>query len=148
MSTDDDQLVEDYLRELHSAAQGLPADRRDELIEEITAHIAQARQSDDSPMAVRTILDRLGDPADIVRAAADTPPGSPAWSGAPGSGPGHPVTAAAQPGRAGALELAAVLFLLLGGIVIPVLGWFIGVVLLWLPPRWPARDKVLGTPRR
>ena len=145
MSTDDDQLVEDYLRELHTAAQGLPADRRDELIEEITAHIAEARQSDDSPMAVRNILDRLGDPADIVRAAADTPPGSPAWSSAPGSGPGHPVTAGVQPGRAGALELAAVLFLLLGGIVIPVLGWFIGVVLLWLSPRWTTRDKLLGT---
>ena len=144
MSTDDDQLVEDYLRELRNAAQRLPADRRDELIEEITAHIAEARQSDGSPLAVRNILDRLGDPADIVRAAADTPPGSPAWSGAPGSGAGYPA-AAAQPGRAGALELAAVLFLLLGGIVIPVLGWFVGVVLLWMSPRWTTRDKLLGT---
>ena len=145
MSTDDDQLVEDYLRELHIAAQGLPADRRDELIEEITAHIAEARQSDGSPLAVRNILDRLGDPADIVRAAADTPPGSPAWSGAPSSAgrpAGQPAT---QPGRAGALELAAVLFLLLGGIVIPVLGWFVGVVLLWMSPRWTAKDKLLGT---
>jgi len=147
MSTDDDQLVEDYLRELRNAARGLPADRRDELIEEITAHIAEARQSDGSPLAVRNILDRLGDPADIVRAAADTPAGSPAWPGAPGSAAGHPAAAAAPPGRAGAgaLELAAVLFLLLGGIVIPVLGWFVGVVLLWLSPRWTAKDKLLGT---
>jgi hypothetical protein len=145
MSTDDDQLVEDYLRELRNAARELPADRRDELIEEITVHIAEARQSDGSPMAVRNILDRLGDPADIVRAAADTPPGSPAWPGAPGFAAGHPVAAAAQPGRAGALELAAVGFLLLGGIVIPVLGWFVGVVLLWLSPRWTTRDKLLGT---
>jgi HAAS len=145
MSTDDDQLVEDYLRELRNAARVLPADRRDELVEEITAHIAEARQSDGSPMAVRNILDRLGDPADIVRAAGDTPPGSPAWSGAPGSGAGHPVAAAALPGRPGALELAAVLFLLLGGIVIPILGWVIGVVLLWLSPRWTTRDKLLGT---
>ena len=145
MSTDDDQLVEDYLRELRNAARGLPADRRDELIEEITAHIAEARQSDGSPLAVRNILDRLGDPADIVRAAADTPPGSPAWSGAPSSA-GHPAgQPATQPGRAGALELAAVLFLLLGGIVIPVLGWFVGVVLLWMSPRWTAKDKLLGT---
>ena len=146
MSTDDDQLVEDYLRERHTAGQGLlPADRLDELIEEITAHIAEARQSDGSPLAVRNILDRLGDPADIVRAAADTPPGSPAWSGAPSSA-GHPAgQPATQPGRAGALELAAVLFLLLGGIVIPVLGWFIGVVLLWMSPRWTAKDKLLGT---
>ena len=145
MNTDDDQLVEDYLAQLRAEALVLPADRRDELIEEITAHIAEARQSDGSPMAVRNILDRLGDPADIVRAAADTPPGSPAWSGAPGSGAGHPVAAATQPSRIGALEIAAVLFLLLGGIVIPFLGWVIGVVLLWLSPRWTTRDKLLGT---
>src|SRR5690349_23196063 len=124
MSTDDDQLVEDYLAQLRAEALVLPDDRREELVEEITAHIAEARQSDGSPMAVRNILDRLGDPADIVRSAADTPPGSPAWSGAYGSAAGHPA-AAVPPGRAGAgaLELAAVLFLLLGGIVIPVLGW-------------------------
>ena len=143
MSTDDDQLVEDYLRELHIAAQELPADRRDELVEEITAHIAEARQSDGSPLAVRNILDRLGDPADIVRAAADAPPGGPAWSAAAGSGVGYP--AAAQPGRPGALEMAAVLFLLFGGIVIPFLGWVVGVVLLWMSPRWTTRDKLLGT---
>jgi hypothetical protein len=38
-----------------------------------------------------------------------------------------------------------VLFLLLGGIVIPFLGWAVGVVLLWLSPRWTTRDKLLGT---
>jgi len=145
MSTDDDQLVEDYLAQLRAEALVLPDDRRDELVEEITAHIAEARQSDGSPMAVRNILDRLGDPADIVRSAADTPPGSPAWSGAPGSVAGHPVAALTQPSRLGALEIAAVLFLLLGGIVIPFLGWAVGVVLLWLSPRWTARDKLLGT---
>ena len=65
MSTDDDQLVEDYLRELHIAAQGLPADRRDELIEEITAHITEARQSDGSPLAVRNILDAVHNGVDM-----------------------------------------------------------------------------------
>ena len=39
----DDRLVADYLRRLTSAASALPADRRTELIEEITAHIAEAR---------------------------------------------------------------------------------------------------------
>jgi len=145
MSTDDDQLVEDYLAQLRAEALVLPDDRREELVEEITAHITEARQSDGSPMAVRNILDRLGDPADIVRSAADTPPGSPAWSGAYGSVAGQPVAAATQPSRIGALEIAAVLFLLLGGIVIPFLGWAIGVVLLWLSPRWTTRDKLLGT---
>lgn len=147
MSNEDDQLVEDYLRELRNAARVLPADRLDELVEEITAHIAEARQSDGSPTAVRNILDRLGDPADIVRTAADAAPGSPGWS--PGAGAGGWAAASAGPGdpagRIGALEIAAVLLLLLGGLIIPVLGWFAGVVLLWISPRWTTRDKLLGT---
>jgi uncharacterized membrane protein len=138
MSTDDDQLVGDYLRELRTAARLLPADRRDELVAEITAHIAEARQSDDSPMAVRNILDRLGDPAEIVRTAADAPPAGTDWTA-------DADTTVGTPGRLGALEIAAVLFLLFGGIVIPFLGWLVGVVLLWLSPRWTSRDKLLGT---
>jgi uncharacterized membrane protein len=137
MSTDD-QLVGDYLRELRTAARVLPADRRDELVAEIAAHIAEARQSDDSPMAVRNILDRLGDPAEIVRTAADAPPASTGWAA-------DADTVAGAPGRLGVLEIAAVLFLLFGGIVIPFLGWVVGVVLLWLSPRWTSRDKLLGT---
>ena len=76
---DDDQLVADYLRRLTSAASVLPADRRAELIEEITAHIAEARAAGsaglDGPPSVPDILERLGDPAHIVAAAADPFPG-------------------------------------------------------------------------
>jgi uncharacterized membrane protein len=78
---DDDQIVADYLRRLASAASTLPADRRAELIEEITAHIAEARAAgpaglDGSP-SVPGILERLGDPAHIVEAAAEPFPGGP-----------------------------------------------------------------------
>jgi uncharacterized membrane protein len=76
---DDDQLVAGYLKRLTAAASALPADRRAELIEEITAHIAEARASasaglDGSP-SVPDILERLGDPARIVEAAAEPVPG-------------------------------------------------------------------------
>ncbi len=72
---DPDQLVADYLRRLTAAASALPADRRAELIEEITAHIAEARAAGstspgDSP-SVPDILERLGDPAQIAQAAAE-----------------------------------------------------------------------------
>jgi uncharacterized membrane protein len=81
---DDDQLVADYLRRLTAAASALPADRRAELIEEITAHIAEARTAGsvglDGPPSVPDILERLGDPAYIVAAAVDPFPG-----GQPGS---------------------------------------------------------------
>ncbi|MGO8961388.1 MAG: HAAS signaling domain-containing protein [Streptosporangiaceae bacterium] len=75
MSTDD-QLVADYLRRLATAAESLPADRRDELIEEISAHIAEARAlipgaSGEATTSVADTLARLGQPDDIVRAAAE-----------------------------------------------------------------------------
>lgn len=75
MSDHDDRLVADYLRRLTAAASALPADRRTELTEEITAHIAEARAAGSaapggSP-SVPDILNRLGDPGQIVEAAAE-----------------------------------------------------------------------------
>jgi hypothetical protein len=73
---DQDQLVAGYLQRLRLAASGLPADRRAELIEEITAHIAEARAtgpaSPGGSPSVPEILEQLGDPAQIVAAAADS----------------------------------------------------------------------------
>jgi hypothetical protein len=72
---DDDQMVADYLRRLTAVASALPTDRRAELIEEITAHIAEARAArgvaHGGPPSVPSILERLGDPAQIVQAAAE-----------------------------------------------------------------------------
>ncbi|MEP7024737.1 MAG: hypothetical protein ABJB47_13260 [Actinomycetota bacterium] len=52
---------------------------------------------------------------------------------------------AGRPAKAGGLEITTVVFLLIGGVVIPVLGWIVGVVLLWISPRWRTRDKLIGT---
>jgi uncharacterized membrane protein len=75
----DDQLVTDYLRRLTMAASALPADRRAELTEEITAHIAEARAAGSDSLggspSVPDILERLGDPDRIVQAAAEPFPG-------------------------------------------------------------------------
>jgi hypothetical protein len=200
MSADDDQIVADYLSRLRDAASVLPADRGNELIEEITAHIAEARAEGPSAVgdasAVRNILERLGDPADIVRTAAEPPfdaisashpasgipesgyadagypesghpdSGHPSGSHPSGSHPdgghpsgGHPESGYADAGypagakedggrrggRAGALEITAVIFLLIGGVVIPFVGWVVGVILLWASPRWRRSEKLLGT---
>ena len=54
-----DKLVADYLKRLDSELRGLPRARRKELIEEISAHIAEAREGrapDDEP-GVREILE-------------------------------------------------------------------------------------------
>lgn len=42
-------------------------------------------------------------------------------------------------------EVAALILLPLGGIVLPVLGWFVGVYLLWTSTVWTSREKLLGT---
>jgi HAAS len=89
---DQDQLVTDYLQRLRWAARALPADRRAELIEEITAHIAEARATGPAGPAaspsVPGILERLGDPAQIAAAAADPSFGElHAASGRSGVGP-------------------------------------------------------------
>ncbi len=144
-SRSDDRLVADYLARLAAAAASLPADRRAELIEEISMHIAEARAvlpgaGADASGAVSAVLERLGRPEDIVRAAAedaetDAAPLTPA--------PGTPV-----PGmlvaRRRAFDIGTVVLLLVGGLLIG-LGWIVGLVMLWASPTWRTSDKVLGT---
>lgn len=141
MSTDD-QLVADYLSKLAAAAAVLSAGRREELVEEISAHITEAlavlpapglpggTRAQASAAQVLQVLEQLGRPEDIVRAAAE--------DDEPAPGP------AAAPGRGMLQAGAVVLLLLLGGFLIG-LGWLAGVALLWASPRWDTRDKLLGT---
>lgn len=42
-------------------------------------------------------------------------------------------------------EVAALWLLLIGGIILPVVGWIIGVVILWASEKWTRRDKLIGT---
>ncbi|MEN3358880.1 MAG: hypothetical protein V7637_2862 [Mycobacteriales bacterium] len=130
-----DPLVTDYLARLAAAAAELPPDRRAELLAEIGEHIDAARVAGAAgdEAAVRTLLDRLGEPAEIVAAATEDGPAGPAGS------------AAAPPHRPGPrLELAAVLMLTIGSLI-PVLGWLVGVLLLWSSRRWRRGEKLLGT---
>jgi hypothetical protein len=128
VSRSDDELVTDYLRRLNAAAAVLPDDRRHELVEEIAVHIAEARAAIPAqPGGVRTILEQLGQPEEIVAAAGGRP-------------------AVGQSGsRPGAQEIIAVILLLIGGVVVPLIGWVAGVVLLWSSRHWSVRDKLLGT---
>ncbi len=47
--------------------------------------------------------------------------------------------------RTGWYPVVTVLLLIIGGYVIPVLGWVLGVVMLWASDAWSAREKWLGT---
>jgi hypothetical protein len=127
MNSRADQLVDEYLQRLDAELSDLPRARRRELVEEIAEHIAEARAvlPTQGEAEIRTLLDRLGDPADIAAEARGRAP--------------------VPRRRAGALEVAALILLLAGGVVVPVVGWFAGVALLWITDAWSVRDKVVGT---
>jgi uncharacterized membrane protein len=71
-----DQQIADYLERVQAAASGLDPGRRQELIDDLREHIATARAelSPETEAGVRTLLDRLGDPAAIVAEAATGEP--------------------------------------------------------------------------
>lgn len=73
MTARNDSLVADYLTRVSRATEGLPSDQRDELIRDLREHIETRRVelSDETEADVREILDRLGDPEVIARAAAE-----------------------------------------------------------------------------
>jgi hypothetical protein len=79
MNVNTDPLVEGYLRHLEAVASALPAYRREELLTEIRAHLAEALRPvpPGDEAAVRSVLDRLGSPEEIVAAAADPLPAVP-----------------------------------------------------------------------
>jgi uncharacterized membrane protein len=133
MSTTPDKLVERYLKHLEVELDDVPRDRRREIVDEIAGHIAEARAGleHETEADVRNILEGLGDPAEI---AADARERFEVRS-----------PERVQPYKAGWVEIGALVLLLIGGIVIPFFGWFIGVVLLWVSNAWNVRDKIIGT---
>jgi hypothetical protein len=125
-----DRLVEQYLDELDAALTGLPDTRRRELVSEIAAHIEDGRAElldSDDPREVSTVLERIGDPAEI---AADA-----------GAGPEPPP----ETWRSTWLEPVALILLVPGSVILPGVGWLAGVVLLWISRVWTTRDKLVGT---
>ena len=123
MSTSADKLVEDYLDRLESELADFPSARRRELVQEISA----AYRRGDEPRSrtrtrptIRNLLDRMGDPADIAAEARghDRPSRRPRRRRRHCRAPLRTLDSPAHPAP-------------VGGLVLPVIGWLVGVVLLW-----------------
>lgn len=114
--------TDEYLRQLRRAARGLPRARRRELVAEIEEHLREALAPGAGEAAVQTELDRLGAPAEIVAAEGG-----------------------AKVSTGGAFEWIALVLLLVGGVVLPIVGWVVGVVMLWISRIWTWRQKLAGT---
>jgi hypothetical protein len=119
-------VVERYLEELRQALSEVPPRRRAELVAEIEEHLAETAPPGSSEAAVAEAIDRLGDPEEIAAAERERTgtyaPYEPSWT-----------------------DWLAIPLLLFGGVLIPVFGWFVGVVLLWTSKIWTVRDKLWGT---
>lgn len=117
-------LAAEYLARVEAAAKRLPRRERDELVEAIEEHLTIAQDTEVvSDAQMLNVLDDLGDPEEVVAAAA-------------------PQTSS---GRTGVHDIAAILLLLAGAFVLPGVGWLVGVVLLWSSPSWTRGQKWLGT---
>jgi len=119
-----DKLIDRYLAELDKALRRVPAPRRRQIVEEISDHIAEGRSAldDEDEAGLRSLLERVGDQEAIAVEA-----------GTDGLG-----------GLARRGDAWVPWLLLLGGYALLV-GWFVGVGLLWSSATWRVRDKVLGT---
>jgi hypothetical protein len=117
MSTSADNLVDRYLAQLDRELRGLPAPRRREVMQEIAGHIATARRElgAETDPDVLNLLERVGDPSEIAADARER------------------------------FEVAALILLPFGALIIPFAGWFVGVFFLWASDAWNRRDKLIGT---
>lgn len=127
MNNSDSALIASYLKQLERELEDMPTERRREIVSEIEAHIHEELSQlghEPSELEISDMLDRIGDPAAIASEASE--------------GPRPPAI------RAGALEVIAVILLLVGVFVFWI-GWFVGVILLWISPVWKTREKLVGT---
>jgi len=133
-SNDSESMVNDYLRRLDLALSAVAGPRRQRLVEEIAQHVAERRReiSEESPTALLQLLDRIGRPEDIAAAALEQDDEQ------------SPRLSSSETEKSGLHEALAIALLLFGGYLL-IIGWLIGVVLLWSSPAWRTRDKVLGT---
>lgn len=117
-----DQLIDGYLARIAAAAADFPAGARNELLDDMRSHIAEARtrEPEETDASILNILDRLGEPSTVVADGRER------------------LGLRTQPvARPGLIEVGALALL--------ILFWPIGVVLLWLSSLWNTRDKIIGS---
>lgn len=132
-----DAQREEYLARLDEAMRGLPhgvaSDIRGGIVEELEGLDAAAT-------AAR--IAQLGDPVAIAREAQDeVPPAYPTVVAAPVAAP--PVPRAPTTSTRG-FAIVAALTLSFGGIVLPIVGWFVGAVLVSMSALWKTWEKVVA----
>ncbi len=120
MTTPDDDRVARYLATLQDELRNVSPRVRDRVVRDVASRIAERRDDED----VRAILADVGDPLDIAADVRER----------------HGVRE-----RSSWREIAAILLLPFGGVVIPIAGWFVALYFLWSSPVWTVREKAAAT---
>jgi hypothetical protein len=118
--------VREYLKAVDRALDGLPRARRDEIVDELREHVdAALAETGQTEADVRTVLDRLGSPADIAAEARER--------------------FGVQERKRHVLEPVALVLITGGSLVFPFVGWLAGIALVYVSRVWTARDRLLAT---
>jgi uncharacterized membrane protein len=124
MTSTPEQLINDYLRQLDRELEDLPRAQRREVVQEISEHIEDVKSAGQvDEVETLNLLERLGDPTEIATEAR--------------------LRFGVTRPKGGALEIGAIVLLLVGGFLWGI-GWLVGVVLLWSSAVWTTREKVIG----
>jgi len=122
-TTSTPQVVVDYLLELSEALVGLPADIRTEIIGGVREELA-GLSADEAAERIRL----MGPASEVAREARDS-------------------AGSTEPRRveAPAYSLVAALLVMLGGLLLPFLGWMAGIAMMWSSRAWTNRQKWIAT---
>ena len=122
-TTSTPQVVVDYLLELSEALVGLPADIRTEIVGGVREELA-GLSADEAAERIRS----MGSASNVAREARDS-------------------AGSTEPRRieAPAYSLVAALLVMLGGLLLPFLGWMAGIAMMWSSRAWTNRQKWIAT---
>ena len=125
------QVVRSYLAQLDAALVGVPAD----LAGDVRAGIEEELSGLDAATASARI-EELGDPAFVAAEVRDSADPLPVHTVAPAQ-----IPLAATRGFA----ITAALLVAVGGIVVPFVGWAVGIVMVWMSSTWHTWEKWVAT---
>lgn len=127
------QVVRSYLAELEAALSGVPV----ELARDIRDGVEEELAGLDAAAAAERI-ERLGDPV-FIAAEARAGVGTPVVTATDASRSAAPISASRG------FAIVAALLVALGGVAIPVLGWIVGIAMVWMSSLWRTGEKWIAT---
>lgn len=137
-----------WLARVEQLAVALPDPERAELLADLSDHLDRALGTDPTSEEVALVLDRLGDPADIVAAATPVSRERPTPATPPPPGTLEPPPDRADDALTG-WEITVLVGLVVSGLFAPLFVlsvplWVLSVVLLFTRTRWVGVERLVG----